>query len=108
MYLIEKWPCSVKRKRKYTGGAKRGKYSRNSSGDTTSAGYSPTKTSRSRGASSRAGSSAGRGQTRGTRGTGSRGAGRGAARGSQSGGKLGLLNIPTPRSFMPQPRVVQL
>ncbi|XP_042866090.1 Bloom syndrome protein homolog isoform X3 [Penaeus japonicus] len=106
--LTRKFGRGVKRKRKYTGGAKRGKYSRNSSGDTTSAGYSPTKTSRSRGASSRAGSSTGRGQTRGTRGTGSRGAGRGAARGSQSGGKLGLLNIPTPRSFMPQPRVVQL
>jgi len=31
-----------------------------------------------------------------------------AAGRGQAGSKLGLLNIPTPRSFMPQPRVVQL
>lgn len=97
--------CRVKRKRKYTGGAKRGKYTKASSGDAT---YSPTKTTRSRGTSSRAGSSAGRGQTRGSRGAGARTAASAGAGRGQAASKLGLLNIPTPRSFMPQPRVVQL
>lgn len=103
--LTRKFGRGVKRKRKYTGGAKRGKYTKASSGDTT---YSPTKTARSRGASSRAASSAGRGQTRGSRGAGARTAASAAAGRGQAGSKLGLLNIPTPRSFMPQPRVVQL
>ncbi|XP_042204924.1 Bloom syndrome protein homolog isoform X2 [Homarus americanus] len=88
------------------GGRQRKRAKKGSGGETDISDFgSPAKTSRHAASRSKAAAS-GRGRGRG-RGRISARAGTAASRGTTQGPRLGLLANPTPRSFLPQPRVMQ-
>ncbi|XP_071549733.1 recQ-like DNA helicase Blm [Panulirus ornatus] len=106
-----------RRKRFGGGGGRRAKQAKTGNGDETSYSTRKSPSKVSRHAASRykatAASMSRRGQGRGTRGAqrgweGSVGVSSTTGRGRAKSTGLGLLSIPTPRSFLPQPRIVQI